>query len=88
MTQTFVASVNRTPGILARVDALFRRQDVAVDSLAYDAEGGTRTASLTIVAEATDEKARLLVRHLERLVDVRSVEAQPAPVRASLCIPV
>ena len=75
MSRTFVAHVNPTPGLLARVDALFRRQDAELTSLSYDLahRGG---ASLTIVASASEEAARLLAKHLARLADVREVETR------------
>jgi len=76
--QTFVAVVDAVPGLVARVDALFRRQDVAVESLVFRDARGTAPASVTVVAETSDDTARLLVKHLRRLVDVRAV-LSPAP---------
>jgi len=90
VNQTFVALVNQTPGLLARVDALFRRQSVALESLTYDGLDGTAFASLTIVARVSEEKTRLLVKHLARLVDVREVQIQEpsSDMRSeALCMP-
>ena len=85
MKQTFVALVKNTPGLLARVEALFRRQDVSLESLAFH---GAESASVTIVADASDEKAELLVKHLRRLVDVEHVFSphllRPIPAAAPL----
>jgi acetolactate synthase small subunit len=78
MRQTFVALVDGTPGLVARVDALFRRQDVPLESLTFRDAQGSAPASVTVVAETSDETARLLVKHLRRLVDVRAVLA-PVP---------
>ena len=78
MRQTFVALVDTEPGLVARVDALFRRQDVPLESLTFRQARGSAPASVTVVAEASEEKARLLVKHLRRLVDVRTVLAPVA----------
>lgn len=70
MKHTFVALVHGTPGLLARVETIFRRQGVALESVAFHC---APRATVRIVAEASDEKAELLVKHLRRLVDVESV---------------
>ena len=51
MSQTFQALVNQTPGLLARVDALFRRQDVPLTSLAYDGVRGMPHASTRLLSD-------------------------------------
>jgi acetolactate synthase small subunit len=84
MKQTFVAIVEKTPGLIARVDALFRRQDAALESLTFAALAGLPLASITVVAHVPDEKARLLVAHLRRLVDVRDVLAPKLASAAEL----
>jgi len=70
MKRTFVAHVENVPGVLARVDGLFRRHSLPVESLAFDA-GGAPLARLTIVARASADAAALVVRQLRRFEDVR-----------------
>ncbi len=70
MKRTFVAHVENVPGVLARVDGLFRRQSVPVESLHFDTAGPS-PARLTVVARASAEAAALVVRQLRRLVDVK-----------------
>ncbi|HKC25792.1 MAG TPA: ACT domain-containing protein [Thermoanaerobaculia bacterium] len=83
MRQTFVVLVKNTPGLLARVEALFRRQAVSLESLAFH---GADEASVTIVAEASDEKTDLLVMHLRRLVDVKHAFS-PRALRDTATLP-
>ena len=80
MKRTILAHVENVPGILARVEGLFRRHSVPVESLHFDA-AGTSTARLSIVARTSAEDAGLLVRQLRRLVNVR--EAHDATSEAS-----
>ena len=80
MKRTIVAHVENVPGVLARVEGLFRRHGVPVESLHFDAAGHA-PARLTVVAKTSAEDAGLLVRQLRRLVNVR--EAHDAAFEAS-----
>ncbi|HQR44784.1 MAG TPA: ACT domain-containing protein [Thermoanaerobaculia bacterium] len=70
MKRTIVAHVQNVPGVLARVDGLFRRHGLPVESLHFDA-AGPGPARLTVVARASADAAGLVVRQLRRFVDVR-----------------
>ena len=70
MKRTIVAHVENVPGVLARVEGLFRRHSIPVESLHFDAAGAS-PARLTVVARASAEASGLVVRQLRRLVDVR-----------------
>ncbi len=70
MTRTIVAHIENVPGVLARVDGLFRRHALPVESLHLDAASGA-TARLTVVLRAPADAAQLVVRQLRRLGDVR-----------------
>jgi acetolactate synthase small subunit len=83
LRQTFVVLVKNTPGLLARVESLFRRQAVSLESLAFH---GADEASVTIVAETSDEKTDLLVKHLRRLVDVKHAFS-PRALRDTAALP-
>ena len=70
MKRTIVAQVENVPGVIARVDGLFRRHSLPVESLVFDA-AGTPPARLTVVARASAEAAALVVKQLRRFEDVR-----------------
>jgi len=70
MTRTIVAHVENVPGVLARVDGLFRRHSLPVESLHFEA-AGPGAARLTVVARASVEAAALVVKQLRRFVDVK-----------------
>jgi acetolactate synthase small subunit len=72
MEQIFDITVNDVPGLLARVESIFRRQRAPIRSFFFEGGRG-REAQLTIVAESTDEGAILLRKQLVRLVDVSAV---------------
>ncbi len=79
MKRTIVAHVENVPGVLARVEGLFRRHSVPVESFHFDAAGSS-PARLTVVARTSAESSGLVVRQLRRLVDVREaheVSAEP-----------
>ena len=80
MEQIFDITVNDVPGLLARVESIFRRQRAPIRSFSFEGENG-RMAHLTITAEANGEGAELLRRQLMRLVDVNDV-ADSGKVRA------
>ena len=70
MTHTIVAHVENVPGVLARVDGLFRRHSLPVESLHFDGGSGA-TARLTVVLRAPADAAALVVRQMRRFGDVR-----------------
>ena len=70
MTRTIVAHVENVPGVLARVDGLFRRHSLPVESLHFEA-GSASTARLTVTLRAPADAAALIVRQMRRLGDVR-----------------
>ena len=80
MEQIFEVRVNDVPGLLARVESIFRRQRAPIRSFFFEGENG-RMAHLTITAEANGERAELLRRQLMRLIDVNDV-ADSGQVRA------
>ncbi len=84
MKRTIVAHVENVPGILARVEGLFRRHSVPVESLHFDAAGSS-PARLTVVARASADDSGLVVRQLRRLVDVREAhEVASEPTHESV----
>jgi acetolactate synthase small subunit len=72
MEQIFEITVQDVPGLLARVEAIFRRQRTPIRSFFFEGEEGC-AAHLTITAEASGEGADLLRKQLMRLVDVHAV---------------
>ncbi|MEO8054469.1 MAG: hypothetical protein ABI768_04920 [Acidobacteriota bacterium] len=78
MRQTFEIRAKDAPGLLARVETLFRRQRAPIRSFFFEGGRGP-VAVLTIEAEAPGDVADLLRRQLMRLVDVHEVsDAAPA----------
>jgi acetolactate synthase small subunit len=74
--RTFALTVGDTPGLLSRVDALFRRQRVPLRTVFFEKEeGASDRARLTLVTEASAEQFSLLSRQLLRLRDVHHVGA-------------
>jgi len=72
MEQIFDITVNDVPGLLARVESIFRRQRTPIRSFFFEGGEG-RAAHLTITAFAEDDAANLLRKQLMRLVDVHDV---------------
>lgn len=72
MEQIFEISVNDVPGLLARVESIFRRQRTPIRSFFFE-RGEGRTAQLTITASAEGGVANLLRKQLMRLVDVNDI---------------
>lgn len=72
MEQNFEITVNDVPGLLARVEAIFRRQRVPIRSFFFEGGQG-REANLSITAFAEGDAANLLRKQLMRLVDVHDV---------------
>ena len=72
MEQTFEITVQDVPGLLARVEAIFRRQRTPIRGFFFEGGEG-RAAHLTITARASGDVAVLLRKQLMRLVDVHAV---------------
>ncbi len=72
MRQTFEIRAKDAPGLLARVESLFRRQRAPIRSFFFEGGNGP-VAVLTIEAEASDDLADLLRKQLMRLLDVNEV---------------
>jgi acetolactate synthase small subunit len=72
MEQIFDITLNDVPGLLARVESIFRRQRTPIRSFFFEGGEG-RAAHLTITAFAADDAANLLRKQLMRLVDVHAV---------------
>jgi acetolactate synthase small subunit len=72
MEQTFEITVQDVPGLLARVEAIFRRQRAPIHGFFFEGGEG-RAAHLTITARANGDVATLLRKQLMRLVDVHAV---------------
>ena len=72
MEQNFEITVQDVPGLLARVEAIFRRQRTPIRGFFFEGGKG-RAAHLTITARASGDVAALLRKQLMRLVDVHSV---------------
>lgn len=73
MEHTFSLKVNGIPGLLSRVEALFRRQGISLRRCFFEetAEGGA--GRLLIVADSDEALCALLKRQLRRLHDVYEV---------------
>ena len=69
---TFVAHLENSPGVLARVETLFRRQNVALTSLTM-AENASAGYLVTVEAPGSPETADLVLKQFRRLVDVKNV---------------
>jgi acetolactate synthase small subunit len=80
MEQTFEIRVDDVPGVLARVESIFRRQRTPIRSFFFEREEG-RAAQLTVTASASGEGADLIRKQLMRLNDVHAV-ADPATAAA------
>ena len=72
MRQTFEIRAKDAPGLLARVETLFRRQRAPIRSFSFEGGRGP-VAVLTIEADAPPDVAELLRRQLMRLLDVNEV---------------
>jgi acetolactate synthase small subunit len=81
MKQTFSTDVRNAPGVLARVEGIFRRQNVPLESLVLVPTPDFPSRSrLTLVADVSAEQAGFLTKLLRRLIDVQ--EAGPARIGA------
>jgi len=81
MEQTFEITVQDVPGLLARVEAIFRRQRAPIHGFFFEAGEG-RAAHLTVMARANGDVASLLRKQLMRLVDVHAVADSAGAARA------
>jgi acetolactate synthase small subunit len=72
MEQTFEIRIQNIPGILARVESIFRRQRAPIRGIFLEGEEGL-SAQLTITAFAEGDAANLLRKQLMRLVNVYEV---------------
>ena len=75
----FSLKVENEPGLLARVESIFRRQRAPIRSFFFESEEGRVTAVLTIVATASGQSANLLRKQLMRLHDVLEAHETAAP---------
>jgi acetolactate synthase small subunit len=73
MEQIFEIRIQNVPGILARVESIFRRQRAPIRGFFLEGEEGSGAANLTITAVASGDGADLLRKQLMRLVDVHAV---------------
>lgn len=71
MRQTIVLLADHVPGLLARVESLFRRQSLPLERVVLAGDGAS--CRLTLTADVPPEKRALLVKHLRRLIDVKGV---------------
>jgi len=77
--QTFEIRVNDVPGLLARVESLFRRQSAPIRSFHFEGSADGPSARLRLVTDADDERSGLLQRQLRRLEDVLEVHRRGLP---------
>jgi len=83
MTRTIVAHVENVPGVLARVDGLFRRHSLPVESLHFEAAGPGRPPHGR--GPSVGRGAALVVKQLRRFVDVRDAhEAGQEPAHENV----
>ena len=72
MEQIFEIRIQHVPGILARVESIFRRQRAPIRGIFLEGEEGS-AARLSVTAEANLDAANLLRKQLMRLMDVDAV---------------
>lgn len=70
---TFEIKAKDAPGLLARVESLFRRQRAPIRSFFFEGCEGGPVARLVLVAEADEDRSNLLQKQLLRLEDVIEV---------------
>ncbi len=71
--QAFEIKAKDAPGLLARVESLFRRQRAPIRSFFFEGCEGGPVARLVLVAEADEDRSNLLQKQLLRLEDVIEV---------------
>ncbi|MCY4105298.1 MAG: acetolactate synthase small subunit [Chloroflexi bacterium] len=72
-TQVVVALVENKPGVLNRVVSLFRRRNFNVDSLTVGRTHKPDISRVTIVFDAKQINAQLIIANLQKLVNVIDV---------------
>ncbi|MEM9408231.1 MAG: acetolactate synthase small subunit [Acidobacteriota bacterium] len=81
---TLAALVENRPGVLARIDNLFRRRSFNIDSLTVGRTHRDDVSRMTMVMEGTQVEADRLETNLYKLVNVIQVEhfsEKPAVIR-------
>ena len=73
MQETYEIKVKDAPGLLARVESIFRRQRAPIRSFFFEGCEGGPVARLVLVAEADEDRSNLLQKQLLRLEDVIEV---------------
>ncbi|HJW33694.1 MAG TPA: acetolactate synthase small subunit [Holophagaceae bacterium] len=82
-----LALLDDEPGVLDRVAALCRRRAFNIQSLTVSPASEPGTSRMTLVVEATELGARRVVAHLEKLVNVQSVDLlQNGDLARDLCL--
>ncbi len=71
--QVIVALVENKPGVLNRVVSLFRRRNFNVDSLTVGRTHKPRVSRVTIVFDAKQYKAQIIMANLLKLVNIIDV---------------
>jgi len=81
MQETYEIKAKDAPGLLARVEMLFRRQRAPIRSFFFEGCEGGPVARLVLVAEADEGRSNLVQKQLLRLEDVTEVN-RPAEAAA------
>ncbi|MBI3131594.1 MAG: acetolactate synthase small subunit [Acidobacteria bacterium] len=82
-----LALLDDEPGVLDRVAALCRRRAFNIQSLTVSPASEPGASRMTLVVEATEIGARRVVAHLEKLVNVQSVDLlQSGDLARDLCL--
>ncbi len=75
MQYTITAHTENKPGVLYRIADLFLRRQVNIESLSvHEIDPVRHISCFTIEIDASPERASLIVRQMERIVEVASVE--------------
>jgi len=74
MSRTLIALVEDKPGVLARVAGLMRRRAFNIESLTVGHTQQPGLSRMTIVVDSDRESALKVSQHLNKLVNVLSVE--------------
>jgi acetolactate synthase-1/3 small subunit len=74
MSRTLIALVEDKPGVLARVAGLMRRRAFNIESLTVGHTQEPGISRMTIVVDSDQESALKVAQHLNKLVNVISVE--------------
>lgn len=75
MKYTIIAITQNTPGVLYRIADLFLRRKVNIDSLVvHEVDPIAHLSRFSIDIDADTQRAELMVRQMERFVEVQKVE--------------